>query len=107
MGRGYRVAGMPSLVNSIYTYVRKKGFVFSWELLANLFLFENEALCNSGGISGTGKTKLIELFAEAVGATSDNGRFELIPVRPDWNDSTDLLGYKNLEGKFQPGVLTG
>ena len=101
------VAGMPSLVNSIYTYVRKKGFVFSWELLANLFLsLKTKPFVILAGISGTGKTKLIELFAEAVGATSDNGRFELIPVRPDWNDSTDLLGYKNLEGKFQPGVLT-
>lgn len=101
------VAGMPSLVNSIYTYVRKKGFVFSRELLANLFLsLKTKPFVILAGISGTGKTKLIELFAEAVGATSDNGRFELIPVRPDWNDSTDLLGYKNLEGKFQPGVLT-
>ena len=27
----------PSLVSSIYSYVRKKGFVFSRELLANLF----------------------------------------------------------------------
>ncbi|MCT8977872.1 hypothetical protein N4T77_14830 [Clostridium sp. CX1] len=33
---------------------------------------------------------------EAVGANYDNGRFKLIPVRPDWSDATDLLGYKNL-----------
>lgn len=25
----------------------------------------------------------------------------LSPVLPDWSDSSDLLGYKNIQGKFQ------
>ena len=58
------------------------------------------------GTSGTGKSKLARLFAEAIGATSENGRFKLIAVRPDWSDSTDLLGYRDLNGKFNKGVLT-
>lgn len=57
------------------------------------------------GISGTGKTRLVKLFAEALGATRDNGRFRLIPVRPDWSDPADLLGYKDLSGRFQPGPM--
>lgn len=94
-------------VYSIYEYINAKGFVFEKDLLFNFFLsLKTKPFVILAGISGTGKTKLIELFAEAVGATSDNGRFELIPVRPDWNDSSDLLGYRNLEGKFQPGTLT-
>lgn len=94
-------------VHSIYEYIKAKGFVFEEDLLFNFFLsLKTKPFVILAGISGTGKTKLIELFAEAVGATNDNGRFELIPVRPDWNDSSDLLGYKNLEGKFQPGALT-
>ena len=31
---------------------------------------------------------------------------DLIPVKPDWSDSTDLLGFRNIEGKFTPGLMT-
>ena len=42
---------------------------------------------------------------EAVGANTSNGQFRMIPVRPDWNDSSDLLGYFDLNGDFRPGQL--
>ena len=58
------------------------------------------------GVSGTGKSKLVRLFAEAVGATVSNGQFKMISVKPDWNDSTELFGYKNIAGDFIPGQLT-
>ena len=43
------------------------------------------------GISGTGKSKIVQLFAEAMGAN-----FKMVPVKPEWSDSTDLLGYRNI-----------
>ncbi len=96
-----------NIVNRVFNYIREKGFIFKKDLLHNFFLsLKAKPFVILAGISGTGKTKLIELFAEALGATISNGRFELIPVRPDWNDSSDLLGYKDLEGKFRPGPLT-
>src|SRR5699024_10911433 len=58
------------------------------------------------GISGTGKTKMVQWFAESVGATEENGRFFLIPIRPDWNDGSDLLGYVDIKGEFKEGPLT-
>ncbi|MBU3129859.1 AAA family ATPase [Clostridium tagluense] len=58
------------------------------------------------GISGTGKSKIVRFFAEAVGANNSNGRFRMLSVKPDWNDSTELFGYKNVTDKFIPGVLT-
>lgn len=48
----------------------------------------------------------MQLFAESVGATEDNKQFKLIAVRPDWSDSSDLLGYKNLQDQFVEGQLT-
>ena len=30
----------------------------------------------------------------------------MVPVRPDWSDSSDLLGYLDLNGKFVPGAIT-
>ncbi len=52
------------------------------------------------GLSGTGKTRLTELFAEAItGAT--RSRYRLLPVRPDWADPSPLLGYHNaLTGNY-------
>ena len=47
----------------------------------------------------------MQWFAESLGATEENGQFTLIPVRPDWSDSSDLLGYVNLQGEFQERPL--
>jgi hypothetical protein len=58
------------------------------------------------GISGAGKSKIVKLFSESIGATTDNDRYKLIPVRPDWSDSTDLLGHLNFDNKFIPGTVT-
>ena len=42
------------------------------------------------GISGTGKTWISELYADAVGA-----KYLLVPVAPNWTTNEDLLGYLN------------
>jgi 5-methylcytosine-specific restriction endonuclease McrBC GTP-binding regulatory subunit McrB len=47
------------------------------------------------GISGTGKSKLAHLFAKAIEA-----EYLSVPVRPDWSDSTDILGHLDLNGNF-------
>ncbi|MBC7075526.1 MAG: AAA family ATPase [Syntrophomonadaceae bacterium] len=96
-----------NIITGIYDYITSHGFVYEESLIKNFYLsLKTKPFVILAGISGTGKSKLVELFAEAVGANSENGRFKLIPVKPDWNDSSDLLGYKNLEGKFLPGPLT-
>lgn len=41
------------------------------------------------------------MFAEAIGA-----HYSLISVKPDWNDNTELFGYKNINNEFVPGQLT-
>ncbi|MGH4122462.1 MAG: McrB family protein [Clostridium sp.] len=35
----------------------------------------------------------------------DNQRFQLVHVRPEWSAATDLLGYRNIENKFVPGII--
>ncbi|MCX6934289.1 MAG: DUF2357 domain-containing protein, partial [Verrucomicrobia bacterium] len=57
------------------------------------------------GNSGTGKSRLVRLFAEACGATAANGGFHLVAVRPDWSDGGELLGYLDLQNNFRPGQL--
>lgn len=98
---------IPSLLHQIQSHIRRKGFFFPEHLIENFYLsLKTKPFVILAGISGTGKTRLVKLFAEALGATGDNGQFTLIPVRPDWSDPADLLGYKDLSGRFKPGQLT-
>ena len=60
------------------------------------------------GMSGTGKTRIVRQLARGCcprhkdGSTTEDhplynehkpGNFEIIPVRPNWHDSTELMGY--------------
>ena len=91
----------------IHNYITSSGYTYNKSLIKNIYLsLKTKPFLILSGISGTGKSKIIELFAKALGATSENSRFNLIPVKPDWSDSTELLGYKNIEGKFIPGRIT-
>ncbi|MEW9701943.1 McrB family protein [Paenibacillus sp. SI8] len=95
------------VVNQIKAFIQQKGFHFPDQLIENYYLsLKTKPFVILAGISGTGKTKLVKLFAEALGATGENGQFNLIPVRPDWSDPSDLIGYKDLSGKFKPGRMT-
>ncbi|AIQ15886.1 ATPase [Paenibacillus sp. FSL H7-0357] len=95
------------ILHQIQSHIRRQGFFFPEHLIENFYLsLKAKPFVILAGISGTGKTRLVKLFAEALGATRDNGQFTLIPVRPDWSDPADLLGYKDLSGRFQPGPIT-
>lgn len=50
------------------------------------------------GMSGTGKSAIVDMYARALGLRSDGdeNRVLIIPVRPSWNDDSDLLGYVDL-----------
>ncbi|RST77281.1 EVE domain-containing protein [Siminovitchia acidinfaciens] len=91
----------------IHSYITNKGFYFTEENIKNLYLsLKTKPFVILSGISGTGKTKIVQLFAESVGATEENGQFKLIPVRPDWSDGSDLIGFEDIKGEFKPGPLT-
>jgi len=94
-------------IERICLYIRSKGYTYLDDLIKNFYLaLKSKPFVILAGTSGTGKSKLVRLFAEAIGATPENERFKLISVRPDWSDSTDLLGYRDLNGEFHAGVLT-
>ncbi|WP_332650072.1 McrB family protein [Lysinibacillus sp. 54212] len=98
---------LENLPSHTHAYLTSRGFLYSKENIANLYLsLRSKPFVIISGISGTGKTKIVQLFAESVGATEEDGQFKLISVRPDWSDSSDLLGYKNLQDEFVEGQLT-
>ncbi|RSD28866.1 hypothetical protein EJA10_03110 [Mesobacillus subterraneus] len=95
------------IIDYIDHYIKSKGFYYEKEEIINLFLsLKTKPFVIISGISGTGKTKIVQWFAESVGATEENGQFSLIPIRPDWNDGSDLLGYVDIKGDFKEGPLT-
>jgi MoxR-like ATPase len=104
---GVEMEDIKEIIKYIQEFIAAKGYDFNEDIIKNYYLsLKTKPFVLLAGISGTGKSKLAKLFAEALGSTSSNGRFSLIPVRPDWSDPSDLLGYKDINGKFQPGPLT-
>ena len=88
-------------INAIKEYIAAKGFNYEGDLIENFYLsLKSKPFVILAGTSGTGKTRLVKLFAEAIGA-----KLKLVPVRPDWSDSSDLFGHTDLSGNFQPGAI--
>lgn len=71
LSRGYRFSAKQ--VATFYTDLKAKGFVIP------------------SGLSGTGRTKLGQWFAAALGLDDDHFLLEL--VKPNWLDNTGLVGY--------------
>ena len=93
-------------LQQIESYIATKGFLYEAKLIRNFYLsLKSKPFVILAGTSGTGKTRLVRLFAEAIGATSANGRYCQVAVRPDWSDSTDLFGHVDLNGNFVPGTI--
>ncbi|WP_201713019.1 MrcB family domain-containing protein [Rossellomorea arthrocnemi] len=95
------------LIDHIHNYISAKGYYYDRKDIINLYLsLKTKPFVILSGISGTGKTKIVQLLAESLGATAETGQFALIPVRPDWSDGSDLIGYRDIKGEFQAGPLT-
>jgi len=88
-------------VEYIQKYIAAKGFSYEDSLIKNFYLsLKSKPFVILAGTSGTGKTKLVKLFADSIGA-----EYKLVPVRPDWSDSSDLFGHLDLNGRFIEGAL--
>jgi len=99
-GRGVKMSTKEA-VSQIGKYIASNGFTYSNGLIENFYLsLKSKPFVILAGISGTGKTRLVRLFAEAMGA-----KMQMVPVRPDWSDSSDLFGHLDLTGRFHPGEI--
>ena len=85
-----------ALLAALEEYALGQGFSFPpHRLRAYYIALKTRPFAILSGVSGTGKTRMAELLAEAL--TGHNPQqFRLIPVRPDWNDSSALFGYHNI-----------
>jgi len=100
-GVNYAAEAAPALTEAallvaLEEYTLGQGFTFpAYRLRSYYVSLKTKPFAILSGVSGTGKTRMAELFAEAMTGHSA-GQFRLLPVRPDWNDSSALFGYHNL-----------
>lgn len=88
-------------VERLLMNIAAQGYTFEpWQIAAYVAALRTKPFVILAGVSGTGKSKLPALISQATG-----GNYRLIPVRPDWTDSSDVLGYCDLQGQFKPGAL--
>lgn len=96
------------LLAYIQRYIAAKGYYFDDETLYNYHIcLKTRPFVILAGLSGTGKSKLSQLYAEAMGHTVQNKHYLRLAVRPSWNDDRYLLGYLNtLTGEYvtEPAV---
>ncbi len=93
---------LPNGVPSLVRYFGAKGFQFDEKQVAAFYAaLKTRGFVILSGLSGTGKTKLAQLFAELLCPKCSEGKQDheythlFLSVRPDWRDSKALLGYYN------------
>lgn len=81
--------------------IARRGFVYEpWQIAAFVTALRTKPFVILAGISGTGKSQLPRLVAEITACSAT-----VIPVRPDWTDSSEMLGYVDLQNTLRPGPL--
>jgi 5-methylcytosine-specific restriction enzyme B len=85
-------------IESFQLKAGEAGLIFSPQLI-NRFI---ASMCTKPfvictGLSGSGKTKLAQAFAEWISA--DESQYKIIPVGADWTNREPLLGYPNALNK--------
>ena len=89
------------LVSDMATFIDQSGFVYHpWQIAAFVTAARTKPFVVLAGVSGLGKTKLPRLISEA----SDSA-LTVTPVKPDWTDSSEIIGYTDLTDGFHPGAL--
>jgi MoxR-like ATPase len=84
------------LLALIEAHVAAQGFTFPPLAVRDYYVaLKTKPFVILSGLSGTGKTRLTELMAEALTGNLA-AQYRLLPVRPDWTDATPLLGFFNL-----------
>lgn len=96
-------------IDAIIERIRGRGLTLSERIIrAYHIALRTRPLAILPGVSGTGKTRLTRLYADALAGEhlapgQENERYLLVAVQPDWRSARDLLGYYNaITGKYHP-----
>ncbi|UAL48088.1 AAA family ATPase [Sutcliffiella horikoshii] len=87
----------------LYSHTQDAGLIYRKENLINFHTsMKSSSLVILSGMSGTGKTKLVELYSQSLGLKGE--QLTVIPVSPSWTSDSDLIGYADtLNMVYRPG----
>lgn len=89
------------IIKSMDYHSQKRNLFYNVKDFVNIHTaLKCSSLVILSGLSGTGKSAIVDIYARALGINNtgnpDENRLLFIPVRPSWNDDSDLLGYVDL-----------
>lgn len=89
------------IIKSMDYHSQKRNLFYNMKDFVNIHTaLKCSSLVILSGLSGTGKSAIVDIYARALGinntANPEENRLLFIPVRPSWNDDSDLLGYVDL-----------
>jgi MoxR-like ATPase len=92
------------LIAEFIQTTKKHGLLYDEKDLYNFHTaVKSSNLVILAGMSGTGKSKLVQSYGETLGLTYDN-QMTFIPVRPSWTDDADVIGYADThKNVYRPG----
>jgi energy-coupling factor transporter ATP-binding protein EcfA2 len=97
---------LPTDLQLVQAKMGNKGYYYPAELIKSYYLsIKSKPFVMIKGRVGSGKTSFPRLFAEAIGANSENGRFKRVLVGKHWEDDTHLWGQLDNRGHFIPGPV--
>ncbi|RKJ55860.1 hypothetical protein D7X33_30485, partial [Butyricicoccus sp. 1XD8-22] len=82
-------------LESLFANLKQKGLIFEEKQVVNFHTaLKTRRLVILSGASGTGKSQLVYNYAQSLGLINkDTQQFKMIPVKPNWKDDTDLVGF--------------
>lgn len=89
------------IIKAMDYHSQRRNLYYSYEDFINVHTaIKCSNLIILSGLSGTGKSAMVDVYARALGInptiSPEENRLLFIPVRPSWNDDADLLGYVDL-----------
>ena len=114
----YKILQEGDFENATYKLIKTTPIEINLKYLLYLAALRTKPFMLLAGISGTGKSRIARQIAKACWASDSEERTKQVPsnfcmiqVKPNWHDSTELLGYvsriegeKYVAGKFLPFV---
>lgn len=114
----YKILQGGDFENATYRLIKTTPIEINLKYLPYLAALRTKPFMLLAGISGTGKSRIARQIAKACWASDSEERTKQVPsnfcmiqVKPNWHDSTELLGYvsriegeKYVAGKFLPFV---
>ncbi|ARU60291.1 hypothetical protein CBW65_03845 [Tumebacillus avium] len=96
-------AGEEQFINDFIKTATNRGLLYSERDLINFHTaMKSSTLVILAGMSGTGKSRLVEVYGQALGL--DPEQLRIIPVSPSWTDDADLIGYvDSIHNVYRPG----